>query len=191
MEDYRDALGVPGPPDLVSRGLDDGKEWLSRKAEAPLSVIDCPGNVGRPGLFVDLCNAIEELPEQRMVFFNCAGVGVLFGEEDKGGVWTQGASLWKVVSKTICKVADVPGVREVVGVDEDVDLVICLEALGGVDAREDEFLIEEDPDIVIIRSTLPCTLRVKFGNLRTTEFISFWTSLYPYVVIPSQGLCWC
>lgn len=55
--------------------------------------------------------------------------------------------------------------RKIVAVDENVYLVVGLETFGGIDARENEFLVEKDSNIVVVSSPLPCAFWVSCCHL--------------------------
>lgn len=57
------------------------------------------------------------------------------------------------------------GVGKIIRVDESVNLVIGLVTLGGVDAGENEILVEKDAAELVICSPLPGALRICGDNL--------------------------
>ena len=152
--------------------LDYRKERLSAKAEAPFVRVNVLRYVRRPRFRVQLGETVEQLPEQVIVFFDRPCVRHLPGQQDKRRVRTQITRLGQVRGQCSSQGANVAGVGEVIGIDEQVPLIICFEALGSVDAREYKLLVKEHLCKVIVRRALPSAFGKGLSDLRSTRHLS-------------------
>lgn len=79
---------------------------------------------------------------------------------------------WQVRGQRIGQRPDMAGIGEVVRIDEQVQLTISFEALGGVDAGEREVFVKQHLFVIIIRLILPSAFGEGFCNLCSTQHIS-------------------
>ncbi len=77
---------ITGLAFFVGRREDSQEGWLPVEAHAPAIAFTFVGNVRGPGLRVELPEAFQELPEERMVIFNGALLVRVGGKNDERGV---------------------------------------------------------------------------------------------------------
>lgn len=158
LENDGETLGIASAALLVSGSLDDGEEWLAAITQAPFLMVNSLGVFCGPGLLVNLSEAVEEFPKGRIVLFDGAWVFILLGEEDKRCVGAERTGFREVVVQTVSQKSNIAGVGEIIVFNEDIYLIVSLETLGRVYARENEVFVEKNACVVVISRPLPCTL---------------------------------
>lgn len=140
---------------LMGRCLNDTEHRLARETEAPLVRINILRDVLRPWLGIQLCDAVKHLPVRVVVLVHRPWVVSLLRKENERGVGSVAAGGRKVEREHVGELFDVALIGKVVGVDERVDLIVSFVALRGIDARENEVVVEEDFGVVIVSIALP------------------------------------
>lgn len=155
LENDSDPRCMTRATNLMGRCLNDTEHRLARETEAPLVRIDILRDVLWPWLGIQLCDAVKHLPVRVVVLIHRPRVVSLLRKENEGGVGTVVARGRKVKREHVGELFNVALIGKVVGVDECVDLIVSFVALRGVDAGENEVIVEEDLGVVVVSIALP------------------------------------
>lgn len=145
--------------------LDDSKQGLSGETEAPSVCVYILGYVVRPWLCVQLRKSVQHFPVCVVILVDRPWIVVLLRQEDKRSVGPKTARGRHVHGEHVGQLSDVSRIGKVVRINKGVYLIIGFEALGCVNAGENEFFVEEHTDEIIVRFALPCALFVQGLNL--------------------------
>ena len=124
---------------LLVRGRHRGREpGHAVEAKGPFGGARFGGYVRGPGLKIARPEASEQIPEFLLVGFHgevCC-VGGLGVDDDEAGVWPYGMGLREVGAHGVCQEAEVAWLGGIIGVHEDVTVLVMFVAGGSIDTRE-------------------------------------------------------